>query len=83
MTAAPLRSTLAAPLDNPHHPTPLYLRCGRVQEDIPALVAAAQQQHPGVECVLAEPIGIDALMAQLIEHRVQAAAEAAADQPAT
>jgi len=47
-----------------------------VQHDIPELAAAAAAAHPGVECVVAEPIGIDLLMAQLIENRV-AAAEAA------
>ena len=45
-----------------------------LQQDIPALAAAAAAAHPGVECVVAEPIGIDALMAQLIENRVAAAA---------
>ncbi|KAL4422405.1 hypothetical protein ABPG75_008602 [Micractinium tetrahymenae] len=57
---------------------PYFLSRGRhVQHDIPDLVAAAAAAHPGVECVIAEPIGIDSLMAQLIENRV-AAAEAAA-----
>eukprot|EP00887_Chlorella_sp_A99_P003898 scaffold11.g3898.t1 len=61
---------------------PYFLSRGRhIQEDIPALVAEAQRQHPGVECVVAEPIGIDALMAQLIEQRVRAAAGAAAAAP--
>ena len=50
---------------------PYFLSRGRhIQEDIPALVAAAQQQHPGVKCVVAEPIGLDPLMAELIEMRV-------------
>jgi hypothetical protein len=44
-----------------------------LQQDIPELASAAAAAHPSVECVVAEPIGIDALMAQLIEHRVQAA----------
>ena len=51
---------------------PYFLSWGRhIQEDIPALVAAAQEQHPGIECVVADPIGLDPLMAQLIEMRVQ------------
>lgn len=53
---------------------PYFLSRGRhIQEDIPALVAAAQEQHPGVKCIVAEPIGLDPLMAQLIEMRVQTA----------
>lgn len=53
---------------------PYFLSRGRhIQEDIPALVAAAQEQHPQVKCVIAEPIGIDPLMAQLIEMRVLSA----------
>ncbi|KAK9818272.1 hypothetical protein WJX72_009874 [[Myrmecia] bisecta] len=52
---------------------PYFLSRGRhIQEDIPALVAAAQKDHPDLECTIAEPIGIDPLMAQLIEHRVTA-----------
>ncbi|KAL4436131.1 hypothetical protein ABPG77_005579 [Micractinium sp. CCAP 211/92] len=58
---------------------PYFLSRGRhVQHDIPELVAAAAAAHPGVECVIAEPIGIDSLMAQLIENRVAAAEVAAA-----
>lgn len=54
---------------------PYFLSRGRhVQHDIPELVAEAAAANPGVECVVAEPIGIDSLMAQLIENRVQAAA---------
>lgn len=53
---------------------PYFLSRGRhVQHDIPELVAAAAAAHPEVECVIAEPIGIDSLMAQLIENRVAAA----------
>lgn len=54
------------------------LRPPALQHDIPELVAAAAAAHPGVECVIAEPIGIDSLMAQLIENRVAAAEVAAA-----
>lgn len=50
---------------------PYFLSRGRhIQEDIPALVKAAQQQHHELECIVAEPIGLDPLMAQLIEARV-------------
>ena len=52
---------------------PYFLSKGRhIQEDIPALVAEAQQQHPDLHCMVAEPIGLDPLMAQLIDNRVQA-----------
>lgn len=55
---------------------PYFLSRGRhIQEDIPALVASAQEQHPHLKCVVAEPIGIDPLMAQLIEMRVTSASE--------
>lgn len=51
---------------------PYFLSRGRhIQEDIPALVKEAQQQHEGLECIVAQPIGLDPLMAQLIEARVQ------------
>lgn len=57
---------------------PYFLSRGRhIQEDIPALVAAAQEQHPGVKCIVADPIGLDPLMAQLIEMRVQTASTTA------
>jgi sirohydrochlorin ferrochelatase len=53
---------------------PYFLSKGRhIQEDIPALVAEAQAQHPGVKCVVADPIGVDPLMAQLIDSRVGSA----------
>lgn len=53
---------------------PYFLSRGRhIQEDIPALVAAAQQQYPGISCSIAEPIGIDPMMVQLIQSRVKAA----------
>ncbi|KAF6260896.1 hypothetical protein COO60DRAFT_1269129 [Scenedesmus sp. NREL 46B-D3] len=53
---------------------PYFLSRGRhIQEDIPALVAAAQEQFAGVSCSIADPIGIDPLMVQLIQSRVSAA----------
>ena len=37
---------------------PYFLSRGRhITEDIPALVASAQADHPGVQCVVANPIG--------------------------
>lgn len=58
---------------------PYFLSRGRhIQEDIPALVAAAQKQYPQLKCVVAEPIGLDPLMAQLIEMRVISASDSAA-----
>eukprot|EP00879_Flechtneria_rotunda_P005838 GHRR01006142.1.p2 GENE.GHRR01006142.1~~GHRR01006142.1.p2 ORF type:complete len:197 (+),score=41.23 GHRR01006142.1:495-1085(+) len=52
---------------------PYFLSRGRhIQEDIPALVAAAQKQYPQLQCSIAEPIGIDPLMVQLISNRVKA-----------
>ena len=58
---------------HPHPPTH-----PQTQEDIPALVAEAAAALPGVECVVAEPIGLDPLMARMVEARVAAAAAAAA-----
>jgi sirohydrochlorin ferrochelatase len=57
---------------------PYFLSRGRhIQEDIPALVRAAQAKYSQLVCVMAEPIGVDALMAQLIEQRVKAAQQQA------
>lgn len=37
---------------------PYFLSKGRhIQDDIPALVAAAQEQFPDIACSIAEPIG--------------------------
>ncbi|GFR41643.1 hypothetical protein Agub_g2378 [Astrephomene gubernaculifera] len=53
---------------------PYFLSRGRhIQQDIPALVAEAATRHPGLTCVIAEPIGIDPLMVQLISNRVASA----------
>lgn len=64
---APPPCLLTALLPAPLPPAP--------QHDIPALAAQAAATHPGVECVVADPIGIDSLMAQLIDNRVRAAAQ--------
>eukprot|EP00884_Botryococcus_braunii_P010931 jgi/Botrbrau1/1983/Bobra.0052s0026.1 len=50
---------------------PLFLFRGRhVQSDIPALVAEAASQHSGVRCLIAPPLGVDSLLAELVERRV-------------
>jgi len=50
---------------------PYFLSRGRhIQEDIPALVRAAEEKYQGVKIILADAIGIDPLMAQLIHNRV-------------
>lgn len=55
---------------------PYFLSRGRhIQEDIPRMVQEAAEEHPGISCRIAKPIGIDSLMADLIEKRVQDASE--------
>lgn len=55
--------------------SPYFLSRGKhIQEDIPSLAAEAAARHPGVTYVVAEPIGLDPLMAQIIDARVRAAA---------
>lgn len=61
------------PLRHPHPVAPPAPMVASLQHDIPTLAAEAAAAHPSVQCVLAEPIGIDALMAQLIENRVASA----------
>ncbi|CAG9463194.1 unnamed protein product [Pedinophyceae sp. YPF-701] len=57
---------------------PYFLSRGRhILQDIPALVEEARAAHPGVEVSVAEPIGVDPLMAQLIGKRVEGALEGA------
>eukprot|EP00798_Chlamydomonas_sp_ICE-L_P016339 gene16339-22533_t len=58
---------------------PYFLSRGRhIQEDIPELVNAAKLRFPSLECEIAEPIGIDPLMAQLIKNRVDSVLETSA-----
>lgn len=53
---------------------PYFLSRGRhIQDDIPAMVAAAREQYPGITCSIAEPIGIEPLMVRIIQQRVHAA----------
>ncbi|KAG2500431.1 hypothetical protein HYH03_002000 [Edaphochlamys debaryana] len=55
---------------------PYFLSRGRhIQEDIPHLVEEAQKEHPGLRCIIADPIGIDPLMVRLISNRVAEALE--------
>lgn len=58
---------------------PYFLSQGRhIQQDIPALIAAALTHHPGLECVIAAPIGIDQAVAAVVHKRVQSAVSNAA-----
>lgn len=51
---------------------PFFLSRGRhITEDIPAIVQAAAEDHPSIRLVVADPLGTDELLAQLIEKRVQ------------
>lgn len=51
---------------------PYFLSRGRhIQDDIPALVKEASELYSDITLSIAEPIGIDPLMVQLIENRVQ------------
>ncbi len=50
---------------------PYFLSPGRHWfKDIPDLTAAAAQKHPGVSFVVAAPLGLHPLMAQIIDSRV-------------
>jgi len=54
--------------------SPLFLFHGRhVEEDIPALVEIAASRHPGVDVVIAEPIGMNALVADALESQLNQA----------
>lgn len=56
---------------------PYFLSKGRhIQDDIPKLVNAARLKlGGGIDCVIADPIGVDPIMAQLIDDRVKSAIE--------
>lgn len=50
---------------------PYFLFAGRhVSNDLPATMAAAGQKHPGVELLLAEPLGIHAKLAEVACERI-------------
>lgn len=51
---------------------PYFLSKGRhIQDDIPALVAAAQEQFPSITCSIAEPIGGWVAPAERVDERLQ------------
>ena len=53
---------------------PYFLSHGRhIQEDIPRLVEEAQKKFPNVSCVVAEQIGLDARVADVVWSRVEEA----------
>uniref|UniRef100_A0A061R717 Sirohydrochlorin ferrochelatase n=1 Tax=Tetraselmis sp. GSL018 TaxID=582737 RepID=A0A061R717_9CHLO len=55
---------------------PYFLSRGRhIQKDIPELVREAQLEFSDLECIIADPIGVDPLLAELIEKRVQLAVD--------
>lgn len=52
---------------------PYFLARGRhIQQDIPKLVEEAAQKFPGIQYRIAEPIGTDPMLAQIIEAKVAA-----------
>ena len=52
--------------------SPYFLLPGRHwHQDIPALAAAAAAKHPGVDYLVAAPIGLHPLMAQVIQSRIE------------
>lgn len=53
---------------------PYFLFAGsHVRHDLPAAMAAAAKRHPGVELLLAEPLGVHAKLAQVVCERVDQA----------
>lgn len=59
-----------------------FLSPGRhSREDIPAMVAEAAAQHPGVTWSIAEPLGIDPRIAAVMQDRVAAALPQSGAQP--
>ncbi len=50
---------------------PYFLFAGsHVRNDLPAAMAAAGQRHPGLELLLAEPLGVHAKLAEVVCERV-------------
>jgi sirohydrochlorin ferrochelatase len=50
---------------------PYFLLPGRHwQRDIPAIVAAAAEKHPGVRCKITPPLGLHPLMATIMSARI-------------
>jgi sirohydrochlorin ferrochelatase len=53
---------------------PYFLAPGKHwNEDIPRLAAAAASRHPGVEHIVADPLGLHPLMLQIVDERIAAA----------
>ena len=53
---------------------PYFLFAGsHVRHDLPAAMAAAAKRHPGVELVLAEPLGVHAKLAEVVCERIEQA----------
>jgi sirohydrochlorin ferrochelatase len=51
---------------------PYFLAAGtHTQGDIPALVAAAASRHAGLSIQVAEPLGPDLLLAELVARRIE------------
>jgi len=51
--------------------TPFFLANGRhIHDDIPAMVNEARKLVPGVECVVADPLGTDPLVIDVLSKRV-------------
>jgi sirohydrochlorin ferrochelatase len=67
LAARGLRQIIAAPL---------FLQLGNhVRQDLPAIVEAARARHPGHQIVLAEHLGHDELLLEVITDRVEEAAQ--------
>lgn len=61
LCAHPLRARCpgsSAPPPTPCTALAAVRACPHAQEDIPALVQAAQAKYPGVQCIIADPIGV-------------------------
>jgi sirohydrochlorin ferrochelatase len=57
---------------------PYFLLPGRHWvEDVPALVAAAAREHPGVRCCVTAPLGLHPLMIQVMQDRIRECLERA------
>jgi sirohydrochlorin cobaltochelatase len=63
---------------------PYFLQLGgHVAEDLPATIEAARRRHGGAEIILAEHLGYDVLLVQVIAERAEAAASPGSVQLAT
>ncbi|GMH42673.1 hypothetical protein BSKO_10592 [Bryopsis sp. KO-2023] len=54
--------------------TPYFLSRGRhIMEDLPRLVEEAQKTVPGVKCILAQPLGLDPGLIDIMDRRIDEA----------